>query len=25
MEPDPHAEFRHWLAGSLGAARDIVG
>jgi hypothetical protein len=25
MEPDPHHEFRHWLAGSLGAARDIVG
>jgi len=25
MEPDPHSEFRHWLAGSLGAARDIVG
>jgi tetraacyldisaccharide 4'-kinase len=25
MEPDPHPEFRHWLAGSLAAARDIVG
>jgi len=25
MEPDPQSEFRHWLAGSLGAARDIVG
>jgi tetraacyldisaccharide 4'-kinase len=25
MEPDPRSEFRHWLAGSLGAARDIVG
>lgn len=24
MEPDPLAEFRHWLAGSLRAARDIV-
>jgi tetraacyldisaccharide 4'-kinase len=25
MEPDPLPEFRHWLAGSLRAARDIVG
>lgn len=25
MEPDPHPEFRHWLAGQLRAARDIVG
>ncbi len=25
MEPDPPSEFRHWLAGSLRAARDIVG
>ena len=25
MEPDPLSEFRHWLAGSLRAARDIVG
>jgi tetraacyldisaccharide 4'-kinase len=25
MEPDPHPEFRQWLAGSLRAARDIVG
>ena len=25
MEPDPHTDFRHWLAGSLRAARDIVG
>jgi tetraacyldisaccharide 4'-kinase len=25
MEPDPLPEFRRWLAGSLGAARDIVG
>jgi len=25
MEPDPQSEFRHWLTGSLGAARDIVG
>jgi tetraacyldisaccharide 4'-kinase len=24
MEPDPLPEFRHWLAGSLRAARDIV-
>lgn len=24
MEPDPLTEFRHWLAGSLRAARDIV-
>jgi tetraacyldisaccharide 4'-kinase len=24
MEPDPPAEFRHWLAGSLRAARDII-
>jgi tetraacyldisaccharide 4'-kinase len=25
MEPDPLPEFRQWLAGSLRAARDIVG
>jgi tetraacyldisaccharide 4'-kinase len=25
MEPDPQPEFRHWLTGALGAARDIVG
>jgi tetraacyldisaccharide 4'-kinase len=25
MEPDPLPQFRHWLAGSLRAARDIVG
>jgi tetraacyldisaccharide 4'-kinase len=25
MEPVPLPEFRHWLAGSLRAARDIVG
>jgi tetraacyldisaccharide 4'-kinase len=25
MEPDPLPEFRHWLAGSIRAARDIVG
>jgi tetraacyldisaccharide 4'-kinase len=25
MEPDPRSEFRHWLTGALGAARDIVG
>ena len=25
MEPEPLPEFRHWLAGSLRAARDIVG
>jgi len=25
MEPDPQTEFRHWLTGALGAARDIVG
>ncbi len=25
MEPDPQSEFRHWLTGALGAARDIVG
>jgi tetraacyldisaccharide 4'-kinase len=25
MEPDPPSEFRHWLTGALGAARDIVG
>ena len=25
MEPDPRPEFRHWLTGALGAARDIVG
>ena len=25
MEPDPQFEFRHWLTGALGAARDIVG
>ena len=25
MEPDPLAGFREWLAGSLRAARDIVG
>jgi len=25
MEPDPLPEFRHWLTGSLRAARDIVG
>lgn len=25
MEPDPLPEFRHWLAGSVRAARDIVG
>ena len=24
MEPDPLLEFRHWLSGSLGAARDII-
>jgi tetraacyldisaccharide 4'-kinase len=24
MEPDPHTEFRQWLAGSVRAARDIV-
>jgi len=24
MEPDPLAEFRRWLAGSVGAARDII-
>ena len=24
MEPDPLAEFRHWLAGSVAAARDII-
>ena len=24
MEPDPLPDFRHWLAGSLRAARDIV-
>lgn len=24
MEPDPLPEFRHWLAGSLDAARDIT-
>jgi tetraacyldisaccharide 4'-kinase len=25
MEPDPLHEFRRWLAGSLDAARDIIG
>jgi hypothetical protein len=25
MEPDPLPEFRQFLAGSLRAARDIVG
>ncbi len=25
MEPDPQSEFRHWLTGAIGAARDIVG
>ena len=25
MDPDPLSEFRHWLTGSLRAARDIVG
>lgn len=25
MEPDPLPEFRSWLTGALGAARDIVG
>ena len=24
MEPDPLPEFRRWLAGSVGAARDII-
>lgn len=24
MEPDPLPEFRHWLAGSVSAARDII-
>ena len=24
MEPDPLPEFRHWLAGSVAAARDII-
>lgn len=24
MEPDPLPEFRHWLSGSLDAARDII-
>ena len=24
MEPEPEGDFRHWLAGSLRAARDIA-
>jgi tetraacyldisaccharide 4'-kinase len=24
MEPDPIAEFRHWLAGAVAAARDVM-
>jgi hypothetical protein len=24
MEPDPLPDFRRWLAGSVGAARDIT-
>ena len=24
MEPDPPADFRHWLAGAVAAARDIM-